>query len=108
MTVDLALLLKTGARIHDALDLMANDASAGKLRPTMAKISASVASGDSFADALARYPDLFSPMYVALCTRRRDVGDRSDRAGDARRRARSAPKPCAGGCSMRCAIPHSS
>lgn len=67
MTVDLALLLKTGARIHDALDLMANDASAGKLRPTMAKISAAVASGDGFADALARFPDLFSPMYVALC-----------------------------------------
>ena len=67
MTADLALLLKTGARIHDALDLMANEASAGRLRPTLAKISAAVASGDSFADALARYPDLFSPMYVALC-----------------------------------------
>lgn len=67
MTADLALLLKTGARIHDALDLMANNSSAGRLRPSLAKISASVASGDSFADALSRYPDLFSPMYIALC-----------------------------------------
>lgn len=67
MTTDLALLLKTGARIHDALDLMSNDASSGKLRPVLSKISGAVASGDSFADALARYPDLFSPMYVALC-----------------------------------------
>ncbi len=67
MTADLALLLKTGARIHDALDLMSNDASSGRLRQPLAKISASVASGDSFAEALARYPDLFSPMYVALC-----------------------------------------
>ena len=67
MTGDLALLLKTGARIHDALDLMASDASAGRLRPTLTKISAAVASGDSFADSLARFPGLFSPMYVALC-----------------------------------------
>ncbi len=67
MTGDLALLLKTGARIHDALELMANDASAGRLRPALTKISAAVASGDSFADALARFPDLYSPMYVALC-----------------------------------------
>ncbi len=46
---------------------MANDASTGRLRPSLTKISASVASGDSFADALARYPELFSPMYIALC-----------------------------------------
>lgn len=67
MTADLALLLKTGARIHDALDLMSNDASSGRLRTTLVKVSAAVASGDSFADALARYSDIFSPMYVALC-----------------------------------------
>jgi len=67
MTTDLALLLKTGARIHDALELMASDASTGRLRPTLAKISGAVASGDSFADSIARYPELFSSMYVALC-----------------------------------------
>ncbi|MCC0004995.1 MAG: type II secretion system F family protein [Methylobacteriaceae bacterium] len=67
MIADLALLLKTGARIHDALDLMSKDASAGRLRPTLSKVAAAVASGDSFADALARHPAFFAPMYVALC-----------------------------------------
>ena len=67
MTSDLALLLKTGARIHDALELIANDPSAGRLRQPLSKVAGAVASGDSFADALARHPDLFTPMYVSLC-----------------------------------------
>lgn len=67
MTSDLALLLKTGARIHDALDLLAHDASTGRLRPTISRISADVAAGESFGESLSRHGDLFSPMYVALC-----------------------------------------
>ena len=34
-TGDLALLLKTGARINEALELVASDADAGRLRPTI-------------------------------------------------------------------------
>jgi general secretion pathway protein F len=66
LTSDLALLLKTGARINDALELLSNDADIGRLRPTIARIKASVLSGESFANALARHPQLFSEMYVAL------------------------------------------
>jgi general secretion pathway protein F len=65
-TLDLALLLKAGARLDDALELLAADIDIGRLRPTVAKVRASVLSGESFADALAQHPALFPPMYVAL------------------------------------------
>jgi general secretion pathway protein F len=65
-TLDLALLLKAGARLDDALELLAADIDIGRLRPTIAKVRASVLSGESFADALAHHPALFPPMYVAL------------------------------------------
>ena len=65
-TLDLALLLKAGARLDDALDLLATTVDIGRLRPIVAKIRSSVLSGESFADALSHHQTLFSPMYVAL------------------------------------------
>ena len=65
-TGDLALLLKTGARINEALELVATDADAGRLRPTISKITSAILGGESFGDALAHHPTLFPPMYVAL------------------------------------------
>jgi general secretion pathway protein F len=65
-TRDLALLLKAGARINDALELLAQDIDIGRLRPMVAKIRASVLAGESFAEAISHHPALFPPMYVAL------------------------------------------
>jgi len=65
-TRDLALLLRAGARLHDGLDLLANDAEVGRLRPVIEKVKSAVMSGESFAEALAHHGELFSPMYVAL------------------------------------------
>ncbi|WP_036259490.1 type II secretion system F family protein [Methylocapsa aurea] len=65
-TGDLALLLKTGARINDALELFSADSDIDRLRPTVSKITASILAGESFADALGHHPDLFPPMYLAL------------------------------------------
>jgi general secretion pathway protein F len=65
-TGDLALLLQTGARINDALELLSSDADIGRLRPTVGKITSAILAGESFADALAHHPALFSPMYVEL------------------------------------------
>jgi general secretion pathway protein F len=65
-TLDLALLLKAGARLDDGLELLSSDVDIGRLRPVAAKIRASVLSGESFADALAHHPTLFPSMYVAL------------------------------------------
>jgi len=65
-TSDLALLLRTGARINEALELEQGDADLGRMRPVIEKITAAVLTGESFADALAPYPAMFPPMYVAL------------------------------------------
>jgi general secretion pathway protein F len=60
-TRDLALLLKASARLDDALELLANDADVGRLRPVVARLRAA-----GFASAVATHPSLFSPMFIAL------------------------------------------
>src|ERR1700680_4499498 len=62
-TRDLALLLKAGARLDDALELLASDADVGRLRPIVGKLRAALLSGESFADAVTAYPELFPVMY---------------------------------------------
>ena len=65
-TRDLALLLKAGARLDDALELLGGDADVGRLRPVVGKLRAALLSGESFAEAVGAHPALFPPMYVAL------------------------------------------
>jgi general secretion pathway protein F len=65
-TRDLALLLRAGARLDDALELLANDVDVGRLRPVVLKIRSAILAGESFAEAIARHPSLFPSMYVAL------------------------------------------
>jgi general secretion pathway protein F len=65
-TRDLALLLKAGARIDDALDSLATEADFGRLRPVVTKVRANVLAGESLADALAKHSAVFPTMYVAL------------------------------------------
>jgi general secretion pathway protein F len=65
-TRDLALLLKASARLDDALELLANDADVGRLRPVVARLRASILAGESFAGAVAEHPSLFPAMYIAL------------------------------------------
>jgi general secretion pathway protein F len=65
-TRDLALLLKAGARLDDALELLAGDADVGRLRPVVAKLRAALLSGESLADAISEHPALFPQMYGAL------------------------------------------
>ena len=65
-TGDLALLLRTGARINDALELLASDADIGRMRPTTAALAAAILSGESFGEAISRHPAVFPAIYVAL------------------------------------------
>jgi general secretion pathway protein F len=65
-TSDLALLLKAGARIDDALGLLSTDIDIGRLRPVIGQVKAAVLSGESFGQAISAHPSLFPPMYVAL------------------------------------------
>src|SRR5271166_1448428 len=65
-TGDLALLLRTGARINEALELLAADSDIGRMRPTATKMTSAILAGESFADAIAHHPSVFPPIYVAL------------------------------------------
>jgi general secretion pathway protein F len=65
-TRDLALLLKAGARLDDALELLASDTDIGRLHPVVAKIRAGILAGESFAEAAGKHPVLFPPIYIAL------------------------------------------
>jgi general secretion pathway protein F len=65
-TLDLALLLKAGARLDDGLELLSADIDVGRLRPVVAKVRAAVLAGESFADAISHHLSLFTPIYVAL------------------------------------------
>jgi general secretion pathway protein F len=65
-TRDLALLLKAGARLDAALELLSSDSDVGRLRPVVGKLRAALLSGESLADAVTDHPALFPPMYGAL------------------------------------------
>lgn len=65
-TLDLALLLRAGARLDEALDLIASDADVGRLQTTIHAIRSGILAGESFGDSISRYPTLFPPIYVAL------------------------------------------
>jgi len=77
-TLDLALLLKAGARLDDALELLSGDSDVGGLRRNVTKIRAAILAGESFGDALTHHPSLFPPMYVALVR----VGEASGSLGE--------------------------
>ena len=63
---DLALLLRTGARIDEALELLASDPDLGRMRKTVSAMTSAVLSGESFGEAVSKHPAVFPPMYAAL------------------------------------------
>jgi len=65
-TLDLALLLKAGAQLERALELLSNDSDIGRLRSIVQAVRSSILAGETFADALAHHPNQFTAMYIAL------------------------------------------
>lgn len=65
-TEDLAILLSSGMTLDKALTTIASAGEKGALAATMRALSASVRSGERFADALAHHPGLFPPSYVSM------------------------------------------
>jgi general secretion pathway protein F len=61
---DLALLLRTGVRINEALELMGGEL--GRMRAVTAELLSAVLSGHSFREALEARPDVFPALYCAL------------------------------------------
>ncbi|MDX6805929.1 type II secretion system F family protein [Terrihabitans rhizophilus] len=65
-TRDLALLLRAGARLNTALELLGDDSDLGRMKRVAGRIRADVMGGGTFAEAVAAHPRLFPPVYVAL------------------------------------------
>ena len=63
---DLALLLRSGTRINDALDLLSNERELGRMRAVVAELHEAVLGGQSFAEALGARRDVFPSLYLAL------------------------------------------
>ena len=77
-TRDLALLLKAGARLDDALELLASDADVGRLRPVVGKLRAALLTGESFAGAVGRiirpcFPPCMSRWFASAKCRARSI-----------------------------------
>jgi general secretion pathway protein F len=65
-TLDLALLLRAGVRLDDALELLTNEGDVGRLRPVLQAVRSSILSGETLAQALGRHADIFPASYLAL------------------------------------------
>ncbi|MFW2403862.1 MAG: type II secretion system F family protein [Gammaproteobacteria bacterium] len=65
-TEQLALLLATGMPLHNSLQAMGKQAGNPAMRQVIADLSAEIESGQRFAAALGKHPELFSTTYVNL------------------------------------------
>ncbi|MFK5600327.1 type II secretion system F family protein [Methylobacterium sp. HMF5984] len=66
MTLDLAMLLRGGVALDEALLILAQLASDRWLAQVLRDLHASLGQGQSFSQALARHPRMFSPIYVKM------------------------------------------
>jgi type II secretory pathway component PulF len=65
-TERLALLLETGVALHDALQVLQEQAGKPRLKRIIGEMAADIVGGQRFSEALARHPDLFPPTYINL------------------------------------------
>ena len=78
-TGDLALLLRTGVRINEALELLAADSDIGRMCSTAKKVTAAILAGESFADAISHHSTVF-PRFTSrslMWVKRREIWCRS-------------------------------
>lgn len=66
LTYDLAMLLGAGLPLMQALEVLAEQAPEGRLRDVLHSAAREIADGRKFSEALGRYPDLFSSMYLGI------------------------------------------
>lgn len=65
-TEQLELLLDTGVNLHAALDALRTQTSSPALRELLDQLASDVSQGQTFSQALAKHPDVFSITYVTL------------------------------------------
>ncbi|HKV44381.1 MAG TPA: type II secretion system F family protein [bacterium] len=65
-THDLAMLLEAGLPLLQAVEVMGEHSGDKRMQDVLRQLTADIREGKKFSAALARHPDLFSPMYVGL------------------------------------------
>ncbi|NQV88129.1 MAG: type II secretion system F family protein [Parcubacteria group bacterium] len=61
---NMAVMIKSGLTISDALDITA-DSMSGKFKKIIKRIQESVESGNKFSDSLKEYPKIFPPLFIS-------------------------------------------
>lgn len=99
-TNQLAVMVKAGIGIHDALESIAEQCENSKFRKIIADMNNEVKAGRSLSEALSKYPDHFSNLYVNMIAAAEVSGSLSlmleklaaylDQEADTRRQVRSA------------------
>ena len=70
---NLSMMLKSGLTLHESLEITM-DQSSGKLKKELKGVLSSVTSGQSLADSFARYPKIFSGMFVNITKAGEEAG----------------------------------
>lgn len=65
-TSQLAVMIKAGISIRAALDGIADQVENTKFRQILQQVKNDVESGKNFSDALAKFPKVFSPLYINM------------------------------------------
>ena len=66
MTRQMATLISAGFPLVSALEALMNQVSSPAMKKTVAQIKGDIVEGCAFADALAKFPTVFSPVYVNM------------------------------------------
>ena len=66
MTRQMATLIGAGFPLVSALEALMNQVSSPAMKKTVAQIKGDIVEGCAFADALAKFPTVFSPVYVNM------------------------------------------
>jgi len=78
----LSLLLRSGIPLVDALKIIAKSEKNERLKEALLDSASTVSEGIRFSDSLAKYPNIFEPMYVNLIKASEHIGKLSVVLGD--------------------------
>jgi type IV pilus assembly protein PilC len=77
-TKNLAAMLSAGLTLSRALSVIGNQTKNKYLKSIVASLELGVKSGQAFHETLAQYPDMFSPLFVAMTKAGEESGTLSD------------------------------
>ena len=69
------ILVQSGIPVVEALMFIENDATNKKLKAVAQELRRQIMSGSTFADTVARYPEVFGQIYIGLVRARADAGE---------------------------------